>query len=124
MSGTVIITKYSLGTGSPATNALAVGEQAYSFSSDKMFIGETSGSDVVARVVGGQLFTDMMDHTAGTLTASSAIIVDANSKIDHLIVDNLDINLNSIISTNTNGSSFTRFPCITLFIIYPPFLVS
>ena len=104
MSGTVIITKYSTGTGSPATNALAVGEQAYSFSSDKLFIGETSGSDVVARIIGGQLYTDMMDHAAGTLTASSAIIVDANSKIDHLIVDNLDINLNSIISTNSNGN--------------------
>ena len=104
MSGTVIITKYSLSNGSPATNALAVGEQAYSFNSDRMFIGETSGSDVVARVVGGQLFTDMMDHTAGTLTASSAVIVDANSKIDHLIVDNLDINGNAITSTDTNGN--------------------
>jgi hypothetical protein len=104
MSGTVIITKYSLATGSPATNDLAVGEQAYSFSSDRMFIGETSGSDVVARVVGGQLFTDMMDHTAGTLTASSAVIVDANSKIDHLIVDNLDINGNAITSTDSNGN--------------------
>ena len=41
MSGTVIVTKYSTGTGSPATNALAVGEQAYSFSSDKLFIGQT-----------------------------------------------------------------------------------
>ena len=104
MSGTVIITKYSTGTGSPATNALAVGEQAYSFSSDKLFIGETSGSDIIARVIGGQLYTDMMDHTAGVLTASSAIITDANNKIDHLIVDNLDFNLNHIISTNSNGN--------------------
>ena len=104
MSGTVIITKYSTSTGSPATNALAVGELAYSFNSDRLFIGETSGGDVVARIIGGQLYTDMMDHTAGTLTASSAIIVDANSKIDHLIVDNLDFNLNHITSTNTNGN--------------------
>jgi|TARA_B110000438_G_scaffold36059_1_gene35834 hypothetical protein len=104
MSGTVIITKYSTGTGSPATNALAVGEQAYSFSSDKMFIGETSGGDVVARVVGGQLYTDMMDHTAGTLTASSAIIVDAASKISALNVDNLTLDGNAITSTNTNGN--------------------
>ena len=103
MSGTVIITKYSLGTGSPATDALAVGEQAYSFSSDKLFIGETSGSDVVARVIGGQLYTDMMDHTAGTLTASSAILVDANLKIDVLNVDNITINGNAITSSNSNG---------------------
>ena len=104
MSGTVIITKYSTATGSPATNALAVGEQAYSFNSDRLFIGETSGGDVVAKVIGGQLYTDMMDHTAGVLTASSAIITDSNNKIDHLIVDNLDFNLNHITSTNTNGN--------------------
>ena len=104
MAGTVIITKYGLVSGSPATNDLAVGEQAYSFNSDRLFIGETSGSDVVARIIGGQKYTDMMDHTAGTLTASSSIITDASSKIDHLIVDNIDINGNSIISTDTNGN--------------------
>ena len=106
MSGTVIVTKYSTGTGSPATNALAVGEQAYSFSSDKLFIGETSGSNVVARIIGGQLYTDMMDHTAGTLTASSAIIVDANSKIDVMNVGNITVtgSTNTISSTNTNGN--------------------
>jgi len=106
MSGTVIITKYSLSNGSPATNALAVGEQAYSFNSDRMFIGETSGSDVVARVVGGQLFTDMMDHTAGTLTASSAVIVDANSKINNFNIGNLTVTgaTNTITSTDTNGN--------------------
>ena len=104
MAGTVIITKYSTGTGSPATDALAVGELAYSFASDKLFIGETSGGDVVARIVGGQLYTDMMDHTAGTLTASSAIITDANNKIDQLNVDNISINGNVISSTDTNGN--------------------
>jgi hypothetical protein len=103
MAGTVIVTKYSLATGSPATDALAVGEQAYSFSSDKLFIGETSGSDVVARVIGGQVYTDMLDHTAGTLTASSAIITDASSKISALNVDNLTLDGNAITSTNTNG---------------------
>ena len=106
MSGTVIITKYSTSTGSPATNALAVGEQAYSFNSDRMFIGETSGGDVVARVVGGQLFTDMMDHTAGTLTASSAVIVDANSKINNFNIGNISVtgSTNTITSTDTNGN--------------------
>jgi hypothetical protein len=103
MAGTVIVTKYSLATGSPATDALNVGEQAYSFSSDKLFIGETSGSDVVARVIGGQHYTDMMDHTAGTLTASSAIITDASNKINELNVDNLKLADNDLTSTNTNG---------------------
>ena len=106
MSGTVIVTKYSTGTGSPATNALAVGEQAYSFSSDKLFIGETSGSDVVARIIGGQLYTDMMDHAAGTLTASSAVIVDANSKINNFNIGNITVTgaTNTITSTDTNGN--------------------
>ena len=104
MAGTVIVTKYSLATGSPATDALSVGEQAYSFSSDKLFIGETSGSDVVARVIGGQVYTDMLDHTAGTLTASSALVVDASSKLDNLNVDNININGNAITSTDSNGN--------------------
>ena len=46
----------------------------------------------------------MLDHTAGTLTASSALIVDSNSKIDVLNVDNLTLNGNSITSTDTNGN--------------------
>ena len=106
MSGTVIITKYSTSTGSPASDALAVGEQAYSFNSDKLFIGETSGGAVVARTIGGQFFTDMMDHTAGTLTASSAVIVDANSKIDNFNIGNITVtgSTNTISSTNTNGN--------------------
>ena len=104
MAGTVIVTKYSLASGSPATDALSVGEQAYSFSSKKLFVGETSGSDVVGRVIGGQVYTDMLDHTAGTLTASSALVVDASSKLDNLNVDNININGNAITSTDSNGN--------------------
>jgi len=44
----------------------------------------------------------MLDHTAGTLTASSAIIVDASSKIDNLLVDNLQLNGNTVSSTSGN----------------------
>tara|TARA_Y100000389_G_C17433218_1_gene503972 strand:- start:257 stop:1957 length:1701 start_codon:yes stop_codon:yes gene_type:complete len=44
----------------------------------------------------------MLDHTAGTLTASSAIIVDSNSKIDNLLVDNLQLNGNTVSSTSGN----------------------
>jgi hypothetical protein len=44
----------------------------------------------------------MLDHTAGTLTASSAIIVDSNSKIDNLLVDNLQLNGNTLSSTAGN----------------------
>jgi len=104
MSGTVIITKHSTSTAQPIADALAVGELAYSFSSKKLFIGKDFSGTVNPVELGGVLYTDMLDHAAGTLTASSAIVVDANSKIDHLIIDNLDINGNSIISTDTNGN--------------------
>ena len=67
------------------SSALAQGELAYSFNSSKLFIGDGSNNDII----GGEVFMNMLDHTAGTLTASSAIIVDSNSKIDNLLVDNL-----------------------------------
>jgi hypothetical protein len=44
----------------------------------------------------------MLDHTAGTLTASSAIITDSNSKINNLLVDNIQINGNTISTGSGN----------------------
>jgi hypothetical protein len=85
-------------------SSLENGELAYSSNSNKLFIGRPGGTTGDVDVVGGKLFTDMLDHTAGTLTASSALIVDANSKIDVFNVDNLNFDGNSIISTNTNGN--------------------
>ena len=46
---------------------------------------------------------NFVDVTAGTLTASKAIVVDSSSKIDNLKVDNIDINGNAITSTDSNG---------------------
>jgi hypothetical protein len=89
--------KRSTSSAQPAS-ALSVGELAYSFNSNKLFIGDGSNNDII----GGQLYTNMLDHTAGTLTASSAIIVDSNSKIDNLLVDNLQLNGNTISSGSGN----------------------
>lgn len=66
-------------------SALQAGELAYSFNSSKLFIGDGSNNDII----GGELFTNMLDHTAGTLTASSAILVDSSSKINQLLIDNM-----------------------------------
>ena len=41
---------------------------------------------------------DLLDHTPGAVTASSALIVDANSKLNILNVDNLILNGNAITS--------------------------
>ena len=71
-------------TGSTAPGTLADGELAYTHGNDKLFIGD--GSTV--KVIGGKSFNDIIDHTAGTLTASSAIIVDSNKAIDDLIIGN------------------------------------
>jgi len=97
----VIQIKRSTTTASPAT--LANGELAYSQNTQKLFIGRPGGAGGDVDVIGGKLYTDMLDHTAGTLTASSALLVDASSKIDVLNVDNLTLNGNTLSTTDTNG---------------------
>jgi len=107
----VIKTKRSASTGAPT--ALAQGEMAYSFlggtqsnGGDRLYVGtgtETGGEAANIDVIGGKYFADMLDHVTGTLTASSAILVDASSKIDVLNVDNITLNGNTISTTNTNG---------------------
>ena len=108
----IIRIKRSTTAGDPST--LGNGELAYSAADssvvsggDRLYIGvgsETAGNAAAHIVIGGKFFTDMLDHAKGTLTANSAIITDANSKIDNLKVDNLDLNGNTISVTDTNGN--------------------
>jgi hypothetical protein len=101
---TVIKLKYSTVTAQPADDALQVSEPAYSFlNGGKLFIGSDQSGTIVPQVIGGKYFTDMLDHTLGTLTPSSAIIVDENSKIDQLLVDNISIDDKAITVTELNG---------------------
>ena len=95
----IVKIKRSNTTAVPST--LTKGELAYSSSSHKLFVGHPGDSSV--EVIGGKLYVDYLDHAAGALTASSALIVDANSKLDQLNVDNLTFNGNTITSTDTNG---------------------
>ena len=95
------------------SSALSAGELAYSFNSSKLFIGDGSNNDII----GGELFTNMLDHTAGTLTASSAIIVDSSSKIDRLLVDNIRIG-NTINQIDTDSGSLTIAPTQNLIITH------
>ena len=94
---TVIQIKRSSGTSAPST--LKLGELAYTHGTgtqgnlgDRLFIGEGgTGGDGNANnvtVIGGQYFVDQLDHVQGTLTASSAILVDSNKAIDELLVGN------------------------------------
>ena len=108
----IVRIKRSEVSGNPST--LGQGELAYSAltdngvnGGDRLYVGmgtETAGNAVNHVVVGGKYFTDKLDHNPGTLTANSAIIVGTDSKIDNLKVDNLDIDGNTISSTNANGN--------------------
>lgn len=103
MASTIKIKRSGLNS---VPSQLAAGELAYSWLSNTLYIGtgvETNGAAANVEAIGGTAFTSLLDHTPGTLTASSAIIVDANSKIDNLKVDNLDLNGNTISSTDLNG---------------------
>jgi len=82
--------KIKRSTTTAAPSSLTAGELAYSDDSDKLFIG--APADNAITVIGGKLYTDMLDHVAGTLTASSAVIVDANSKIDKILTGFVRIN--------------------------------
>jgi len=108
---TIIQIKRNSGTTAPGTSDLVVGEMAYAYdasndgASAKLYIEAVNSSSAAdIHVIGGKYFTDLLDHTAGTLTASSALIVDSNSKIDVLNVDNTTINGNDISSTDSNGN--------------------
>lgn len=86
---TTIQIKRSTGTSAPSS--LSAGELAVTFGTgtqsnlgDRLFIGD--GSTV--EVIGGKFFSDMLDHTQGTLTASSALTSDSNSAISGLNVGN------------------------------------
>jgi len=114
---TVIQIKRSSGTSAPST--LKLGELAYTYGTgtqanlgDRIFIGEGgTGGDGNANnvtVIGGQYFTDKLDHVDGTLTASSALTADSNSAIDAINIGNSatvggTLKLNE--GTN-NGSNF------------------
>lgn len=101
-------------TSASAPGSLKSGELSYSAGSgtqanggDRLYFGkgdDGSGNATTIEVIGGAYFANMLDHVAGTLTASSAIVVDASSKIDVLNVDNITIDGNSISSTNTDGN--------------------
>ena len=93
--------KRTTGTGKPTS--VAQGELFYAYGSGgtygkRLAIGNSAGGTDTPEIIGGKYFTDLLDHTLGTLTASSAILVDSNSKIDQLKTANLTVNANAITS--------------------------
>jgi hypothetical protein len=83
--------KIKRSTGGDLPVSLSAGELAVTYGGSgtgpkRLFVGNSAGNGLV--VVGGELFTDMLDHTAGTLTASSALLTDAQSSLDVVKVGN------------------------------------
>ena len=94
---TIIQIKRSAGASAPST--LKLGELAYTFATgtqtnlgDRLFVGEggvdSNGDANNISVIGGQYFTDKLDHVPGTLTALSSLIVDTNKAIDEILIGN------------------------------------
>ena len=90
---TVIQIKRSSGTAAPSS--LKLGELAYTYGAgtqgnlgDRIFIGGGDGNANNVTVIGGQYFTDKLDHVDGTLTANSALTVDTNKAIDEILIGN------------------------------------
>ena len=86
----VNIIKIKRTTGATAPSSLNAGELAFSGGTgtqgnmgQRLFIGDPANSDAVT-VIGGNYFSNLMDHAHGTTTASSVLIVDANKSTSQL----------------------------------------
>ena len=113
MSQTIKI-KRSTGTGKP-TN-VDQGELFYAYGSGgtygkRLAIGNVAGGGNTPEIIGGAHFTDMLDHTAGTLTASSALIADSGSAIDEIRLSNRGEA--RFYETTSNGTNYVALRAAT-----------
>ena len=90
---TILKIKRSTASGTTAPGSLSAGELAVTYGGgtsgnlgERLMIGNSDGSAVL--VIGGKYFADLNDHTLGTLTASSAVLVDSNSAVDTMKIGN------------------------------------
>src|SRR5210317_1557284 len=117
---TIIQIKRSSGTSAPAT--LKLGELAYTYGTgtqgnlgDRLFVGEGgvdgNGDANNITVIGGQYFVDQLDHANGTLTASSALLVDSNKAIDEIFIGN-SATVGGTLKLNEGTNNGTNFIAI------------
>ena len=66
---------------------------------ERLYVGDDQSDP---QIVGGTYFMNLIDHVHGTLTANSGIIVDSNSKIDNLLIDNVQIDGSTVTTSTTN----------------------
>lgn len=108
------IIKIKRTTGATAPSGLEQGELAYVYDTSqtnngvggngyRLFIGDPTSTSNSAIEIGGEYFTNLLDHSHGVVTANSSVIVDGNKKVDEWNVDNLKLDGNAFTSTNTDG---------------------
>ena len=107
------VIKIKKSTGATAPTALGNGELAYTQAAgtsvnggERLYMGagaESGGEADHIDIIGGKYYTDILATTAGTLTASQVVVPDASKKMDNWIVDNIDINGNTISTTDSAG---------------------
>ena len=107
------VIKIKKSTGSTAPTALGNGELAYTQATgtsvnggERLYMGagaESGGDADHIDIVGGKYYTDLLAASAGVLTADTVVIPDSNKKMDNWIVDNIDINGNTISTTDSAG---------------------
>ena len=100
------IIKIKRSTGTSAPSSLKTGELAYaggtgtqSNGGDRLYFGQGddgSGNATEIVVIGGEYFTNLLDHAPGQLQPSSAILVDSDSKVNTLKVDDIVIDQQGI----------------------------
>jgi len=104
------IIKIKRTTGATAPSGLNQGELAYVYDTSqtnngvggngyRLFIGDPTSTSNSPIEIGGEYFTNLLDHAHGTVTANSSVIVDSSKKVDEWNVDNLTLDGNIIGST-------------------------
>src|SRR6056300_240850 len=104
------IIKIKRTTGTSAPSSLNQGEMAYVYDTAssnsgvgqpgrRLFIGDPSSPSNTPIEIGGEYFTNLLDHAHGTVIADSGVIVDSSKKVDEWNVDNLTLDGNIIGST-------------------------
>jgi len=102
ISNTSILIKRSSATGTPGT--LKAGELAYSYLSNTIFIGNSTGTGVVN--VGGQYYTSQIDNATSANTPSTIVKRDASGNISVGYITAAGITVSGLTANTANLASY------------------
>jgi len=102
---TSILIKRSTTTGTPSS--LKAGELAYSYLSNTLFIGNSTGTGVVN--VGGQYYTTQIDNATTANTPGTIVKRDASGNISVGYITAAGITVGSLIANSANSLSTTTY---------------